>query len=457
MMLPACAPSYSTADLFICAAASGPQVLEFYSSIGCELKDLNTICELNHYSAEVLQGRPFKAFSCRCGWTSGPEKQWREQMEAHLQLEGQELKDADLEHSRMPEHCRHKPYHPPLFHHGTLDLSADVLHLIFINMFAFFFEMTILVHIFEFSPPLREPFEIYVRSIGLPMKVVKAQSIQDMKQSLTGRDAKVVMSRAIEHVPVLLEYAHAQSAEVEEQLAAQQSGRPSPHNQDDEDFTWEGENNDQDEVGCEDDTTERVLQDAKSWDCFRALCFAMRPFTSDTAQYREQRAVEAFNAAALVMREHKRLNPQSISACPHVALCVVPRQMVVHGDPGRRGTDHSESYGASIKDSIHRRCLRRKKAFTSAVHCRRDNKGNVVKTWTQKALSVSRVMQTFRDQAVRERLLRDEESIPYLLRKHYKLASTGFSTVGEAAGKDEKCLDPCASVYGRMEEGRNHA
>ncbi|KAL1525351.1 hypothetical protein AB1Y20_020211, partial [Prymnesium parvum] len=35
----------------------------------------------------------------------------------------------------------------------------------------------------------------------------------------------------------------------------------------------------------------------------------MRPFTSDTAQYREQRAVEAFNAAALVMREHKRLNP----------------------------------------------------------------------------------------------------------------------------------------------------
>ena len=54
------------------------------------------------------------------------------------------------------------------------------------------------------------------------------------------------------------------------------------------------------------------------------------------------------------------LVPGAQSACPHVALCVVPRQMVEHGDPGRRGTDHSESYGASIKDGIHRRCLRRR-------------------------------------------------------------------------------------------------
>lgn len=37
---------------------SWEQVLEFYDSIGCRLKDLQTICELNHYSFEVLNGRP---------------------------------------------------------------------------------------------------------------------------------------------------------------------------------------------------------------------------------------------------------------------------------------------------------------------------------------------------------------------------------------------------------------
>ena len=33
------------------------------------------------------------------------------------------------------------------------------------------------------------------------------------------------------------------------------------------------------------------------------------------------------------MKEFKRLRPTAISACPHVALCVLPRQMVEHGDP----------------------------------------------------------------------------------------------------------------------------
>ncbi|KAL1510782.1 hypothetical protein AB1Y20_007068 [Prymnesium parvum] len=183
----------------------------------------------------------------------------------------------------------------------------------------------------------------------------------------------------------------------------------------------------------------------------------MRPFERDDTDYREERAVEAFNAAGLVMAEYKRLNPQAVSACPHVALCVVPRQMVQLGDPGRRGTDHSESYGASIKDSIHRRCLRRRKAVAAATHHRRNSKGEVVKTWTQRALSVSRIMQTFRDQSVRERVMRDEESVPYLLRHHYKLATTGFSTVGEAAAKDLGDEQKLSSIFARMSEARDLA
>lgn len=179
-----------------CEVQSWQQALQFYDSIGCKLKDVETICELNHYSYEVLKGRPFKPFSCRCGWNSGLESQWRAAMEAHAQLEGDALKAAELQHSSMPEHLRHKPFNPPLFHVGTKDMSADVLHLVFINMFSFFFEMTILIHVAEFEPSAREPVEVYLRHIGLPLKVVKAKDVQEMKQSLTGRDAKVIISHA---------------------------------------------------------------------------------------------------------------------------------------------------------------------------------------------------------------------------------------------------------------------
>eukprot|EP00966_Prymnesium_polylepis_P178711 4138413-Prymnesium_polylepis.1 len=36
--------------------------LAFFDKIGCVMKDLVTICELNHYSLEVLEGRKFKEF-----------------------------------------------------------------------------------------------------------------------------------------------------------------------------------------------------------------------------------------------------------------------------------------------------------------------------------------------------------------------------------------------------------
>ena len=58
--------------------------------------------------------------------------------------------------------------------------------------------------------------------------------------------------------------------------------------------------------------------------------------------------------------------------------------------------------------------------------------------------------------AMRERLFREEESVPYLLRKHYKVAKTGFSTAGEAAAATTaNGYDPCASIYARMAEGRD--
>ena len=42
--------------------------------------------------------------------------------------------------------------------------------------------------------------------------------------------------------------------------------------------------------------------------------------------------------------------------------------MQKHGDPMRRSADAGEAYGASIKDGIHRRTLRRKKAESATTH-----------------------------------------------------------------------------------------
>ena len=89
---------------------------------------------------------------------------------------------------------------------------------------------------------------------------------------------------------------------------------------------------------------------------------------------------------------------------------------------------------------------KRRKASADGTH----------KTWTQRPLAVSRVMQCFRDAAVRQRLLHEADSLPYLQRKHFKLTSTGFATVGEAAaaGGSE---DPPPSIYTKLAEAREMA
>lgn len=130
-------------------------------------------------------------------------------MNAHATLDEEQRREADLAHSSMPEHCRHKPYNPPLLHQGTIDNSTDELHLIFINIFSTSLELTMLVHVHELEPHARLPFEEYLRSIGVQLKIVKAQSVNEMKQSLNGRDAKTIMNKTATSIPALLEFVRA--------------------------------------------------------------------------------------------------------------------------------------------------------------------------------------------------------------------------------------------------------
>ena len=49
--------------------------------------------------------------------------------------------------------------------HDSVVVSLDD-----INLFTFFFEQTMLVHLFKFTPAARAPFENYARALGVPLK-----------------------------------------------------------------------------------------------------------------------------------------------------------------------------------------------------------------------------------------------------------------------------------------------
>lgn len=86
-----------------------------------------------------------------------------------------------------------------------------------------------------------------------------------------------------------------------------------------------------------------------------------------------------------------------------------------------------------MKDTIHRRTLRRKIGKGNTVHVKRRTDGSVEKVHTQRPLQVSRVMQAFRSAAVTERIVREPDSEKHLGRKHYRVATTGFANAAQGA------------------------
>ena len=177
-------------------------------------------------------------------------------------------------------------------------------------------------------------------------------------------------------------------------------------------------------------------RDARFWDHFYASVRSFRKFESDEEEYRQQRAVEVFNAATQLGRDVKVLRPTLKSACPHILANIVPRQIVELGDPLKRGCDQSESVGANMKSTIHRRVVRRTITKKATKHTRRSADGTIEKQWNQKALKISRVMQAFRAECVRERILRDPSSAKFLQRKHVRLLKMG--RVSKAPVKPER-------------------
>ena len=237
-----CCCDHDTTGMFvICSvpASSWVEVLAFYARSGCVIKTPETVCELNHYSYEVLMGRPFKRFKCSqpgCDYEAKTEADWRRDMKAHALLDTKPRKEADLVHGRG--HKRHRKFLAPMLKHTPpLRMSADILHVCDINLFTMYMEATIFCYVVELDATGRAPIEAFFASKGIPAKIVKAADVGEMKDSLIGRDAKVLMEQAEEIIPALLCFVHTPKEEVQEAAAAVANAAAD----DDEAFDWDGD------------------------------------------------------------------------------------------------------------------------------------------------------------------------------------------------------------------------
>ena len=209
-----------------------------------------------------------------------------------------------------------------------------------------------LIPIFDWAPAARAPFELYLRGIGIPIKYVKAKSVTEMKQCLTGRDAEVVVAKALMHIPELLAFVHAGEQEVVDEVAdARKPTQPQATRTSRLGRRRGGGRRRRRYLAGR--RVERASGRARVGLLRRPL---LRHASFQAGRSRlspEARRRVLQRGGQEVVAAHKQLNPTAQSACPHVALCVVTRQMVADGDPGRRGADHSESFGAQNDQRRH--------------------------------------------------------------------------------------------------------
>ena len=233
-----------------------------------------------------------------------------------------------------------------------------------------------------------------------------------------GREVKRFCNEAHIHLPFLLRVA---------QSAPDMDGVDMPTND-----AGELELEEDDELFIDDDDREQAAEEvtnelelhASYWDHFLALVrWTQEPWADeddDTDEYREGRAVEAFNLGNAVACDIVALNPDIQGWVLHVMCFIVPRQIVPLGNPSRRSCDACESLGAVVKKTIrHLTCRRMVTRGEGGV--RKGGKGG------SHNLRFTRgyIEQVFRRMTVRSELIHGAANIPYLLRGDYRLLGKG--------------------------------
>ena len=202
-----------------------------------------------------------------------------------------------------------------------------------------------------------------------------------------------------------------------------------------------------------------MMQNAARWDRFLALVPAIhKPWPqgeADSTTYREGRAVEAFNLAATVANDLKELKPTLQTWVPHIAVFIVPRQMVELGDPSRRSCDACESFGAMFKKLIkHSTVRRRVMGDKVTTHNPKATAQASERRWKQ-TFNKGYIEQAFTRACVRESLQYGEENAPFRQRADVRRTSTGKATLGrKGAHESPAVMRPLTEVCAELPELR---
>lgn len=285
----------------------------------------------------------------------------------------------------------------------------------------------------------------YLKSAGFYSYQADADEADPVKRWI-GREVKRFLHQAHLHLPFLLRLSACPPDMCEERQAELDDDGCEAMDEDDE-FAPTA-----DELAAEEEAEPDMMRHAQKWDNFLEFVWLIeKPWEQDDDAYRKQRALEYFNLCAQVNKDLKELKPSMQSWVPHIALFIVPRQIILHGDPARRSADACESFGAVVKKVIKHLTCRRRMTGETTTHSRITKSGNRM-TWKQQ-FRKGYIAQAFQRVCVRERLIHGEENAAYLQRVDHRLKNSGLRSV--KVRKVEAELPPTVRALMEADVGNN--
>ena len=292
------------------------------ADVGCEMKTLEEMVRWSHFSWGVYMGGAFTPINCECCGYDPTEAEWRADLAAWEGLSDDARKlVADMHnesngaqchtHTDQPEpegpddvaagepnavrrHYYQELFTPPAAHLPMRHAGVDTLHLVYLNTFKHLFNHTV-----HACLPSRKKKLVaaYLKYCGFYSYDAAVADEENPVMRWIGREVKKFLAEADVHLPFLLRLAHAPAELVPEVVAGLVVGAEGLQMDSDSDSEYEPtEQERQDEI----DAGSTLEQDAQMWDNFIALVRAVQtPWDpDDTDEYRETRAVEAFNLGA---------------------------------------------------------------------------------------------------------------------------------------------------------------
>ena len=401
-------------------------------TVGCKINEYDEQCGWAHFSPGVAKGGAFTKFKCSCCGYNPTETQWRADLKKYNLSSDEEQAVANSNHldSQDELNSTHKHFHqllfqPPLPHHGMERCGADNLHLTFLNLFKHLFKYTVHDGLPESKKKL---MRAYTKQAGF-YSYDAASDSEDPCKHWIGREVKRFIATAHLHLPFMLQLAAAPIDTVPE-LAATRNLALEEEMELDEEYAPTEE-----EIEEEESLEPLMMQNAQAWDNFLIMVsdFA-RPWpqgSPDTDEYRKGRALTYFNNMALVCNDLLRLKPTLRSWVPHIALFIVPRQMLTLGDPTRRACDACESWGAMAKKTIKHATCRHRIDKGPTEHKKGD------KLWKQQ-FNKGFVQQAFSRLTVRESLQHGPENEAFAQRVDARRVVVGKASISRKAYQGEQ-------------------